>query len=200
MRKVCVTRGKLAPGSSLLKRNCFQENTSLTTVWTIPVASQRTHKPAADPTEGSLSGKIDIVNNDTMVGRLTLSNVKAPNGVRTVSCTDLVRNRRSRWPCLVYSQSSSKWDLYRQCKSREPKKLNRFLQCPSLLGSEQWTNDGCGWNNDDSSHWKENQDTSISWFDYCKIRKDGDSTITAKNLQGFDGCYKGSEDSILVSC
>ena len=44
-------------------------------------------KPAADPTEGSLSGKIDIVNNDTMTGRfdVVISNVKAPNGVRTVS-------------------------------------------------------------------------------------------------------------------
>ena len=44
-------------------------------------------KPAADPTEGTLSGKIDIVNNDTMAGRfdVVISNVKAPNGVRTVS-------------------------------------------------------------------------------------------------------------------
>ena len=44
-------------------------------------------KPAADPTEGSLSGKIDIVNNDTMAGRfdVVISNVKAPNGVRSVS-------------------------------------------------------------------------------------------------------------------
>ena len=44
-------------------------------------------KPAADPTEGSLSGKIDIVNNDTMTGHfdVVISNVKAPNGVRTVS-------------------------------------------------------------------------------------------------------------------
>ena len=44
-------------------------------------------KPAADPTEGSLSGKIDIVNNDTMTGRfdVVISNVKAPNGVRSVS-------------------------------------------------------------------------------------------------------------------
>ena len=44
-------------------------------------------KPAADPTEGSLSGNIDIVNNDTMTGRfdVVISNVKAPNGVRTVS-------------------------------------------------------------------------------------------------------------------
>ena len=44
-------------------------------------------KPATDPTEGSLSGKIDIVNNDTMTGRfdVVISNVKAPNGVRTVS-------------------------------------------------------------------------------------------------------------------
>ena len=44
-------------------------------------------KPVADPTEGSLSGKIDIVNNDTMAGRfdVVISNVKAPNGVRTVS-------------------------------------------------------------------------------------------------------------------
>ena len=44
-------------------------------------------KPAADPTVGTLSGKIDIVNNDTMAGRfdVVISNVKAPNGVRTVS-------------------------------------------------------------------------------------------------------------------
>ena len=44
-------------------------------------------KPAADPTEGSLSGKIDIVNNDTMTGRfdVVISNVKTPNGVRSVS-------------------------------------------------------------------------------------------------------------------
>ena len=44
-------------------------------------------RPAADPTEGSLSGKIDIVNNDTMAGRfdVVISNVKAPNGVRSVS-------------------------------------------------------------------------------------------------------------------
>ena len=44
-------------------------------------------KPAADPTVGTLSGKIDIVNNDTMAGRfdVVISNVKAPNGVRSVS-------------------------------------------------------------------------------------------------------------------
>ena len=44
-------------------------------------------KPAADPTEGRLSGKIDIVNNDTMAGRfdVVISNIKAPNGVRSVS-------------------------------------------------------------------------------------------------------------------
>ena len=46
-------------------------------------------KPAADPTEGTLSGKISIVNNDTMAGRfdVVISNVKAPNGVRIVSVT-----------------------------------------------------------------------------------------------------------------
>ena len=44
-------------------------------------------KPAADPTIGNLSGKISISNNDTMTGRfdVVISNVKAPNGVRTVS-------------------------------------------------------------------------------------------------------------------
>ena len=44
-------------------------------------------KPVADPTEGTLSGKISIVNNDTMAGRfdVVISNVKAPNGVRIVS-------------------------------------------------------------------------------------------------------------------
>ena len=44
-------------------------------------------KPAADPTVGNLSGTISIANNDTMAGRfdVIISNVKAPNGVRTVS-------------------------------------------------------------------------------------------------------------------
>ena len=44
-------------------------------------------KPAADPTVGNLSGTINIVNNDTMAGRfdVVISNVKAPNGVQTVS-------------------------------------------------------------------------------------------------------------------
>ena len=44
-------------------------------------------KPAADPTVGNLSGTISIANNDTMAGRfdVVISNVKAPNGVRTVS-------------------------------------------------------------------------------------------------------------------
>ncbi len=44
-------------------------------------------------------------------------------------------------------------------------------------------------NNDDSKAIERKSDTSVSWFDYCKIRKDGTFTITAKNLQGFDG-YK----------
>ena len=44
-------------------------------------------KPATDPTVGNLSGTINIVNNDTMAGRfdVVISNVKAPNGVQTVS-------------------------------------------------------------------------------------------------------------------
>ena len=44
-------------------------------------------KPTADPTVGTLSGTISIANNDTMAGRfdVVISNVKAPNGVRTVS-------------------------------------------------------------------------------------------------------------------
>ena len=44
-------------------------------------------KPASDPTEGNLSGKINIVNNDTIAGRfdVVVSNVKAPNGVQAVS-------------------------------------------------------------------------------------------------------------------
>ena len=44
-------------------------------------------KPAADPTVGTLSGTISIANNDTMTGRfdVVISNIKAPNGVRTVS-------------------------------------------------------------------------------------------------------------------
>ena len=180
--------GKLARGSSLLKRNCFRK-TSLTTVWTIPVALQRTRKPATDqPREATQVGRLTLSINDTMTGRfdVVISNVKGAKWVRSVSVPiwsetggqdDLVwytANRKQMGPIPSVSDGSIK--------------LSQSLQCPSLC-SEQWTNDRCRWNNDDSSRWKEKSDTSVSWFDYCKIRKDGTFTITARTFQGFDG-YK----------
>jgi len=45
------------------------------------------YKQTSDPTQGNLSGKISVVNNDTMTGRfdVLISDVKAPNGVASVS-------------------------------------------------------------------------------------------------------------------
>ncbi len=69
------------------RRNCFQERP-----WTIPVALQRTQNPYLTRQKGNLSGKINIVNNDTIVGRfdVVVSNVKAPNGVQATFCANLV--------------------------------------------------------------------------------------------------------------
>ena len=45
------------------------------------------YKQTSDPTQGNLSGKISVINNDTMTGRfdVLISDVKAPNGVASVS-------------------------------------------------------------------------------------------------------------------
>ena len=45
------------------------------------------YKQTSDPTQGNLSGKISVINNDTMTGRfdVLISDVEAPNGVASVS-------------------------------------------------------------------------------------------------------------------
>ena len=45
------------------------------------------YKQTSDPAQGNLSGKISVINNDTMTGRfdVLISDVKAPNGVASVS-------------------------------------------------------------------------------------------------------------------
>ncbi len=69
----------------------------LTTVW-LYRSFYANAKPAADPTVGTLSGKISIVNNDTMTAALMSWSQMSHQMSSNSFCTGLVRNRWPRWP------------------------------------------------------------------------------------------------------
>ena len=148
-------------------------------------------KPAADPTEGSLSGKIDIVNNDTMAGRfdVVISNVKAPNGVRTVSVPiwsetggqdDLVwytANRQANGTYIV------------NVKAENHKNSTGLYNVHLYYVQNNGQMTGVGGTTTTVAIGKKNQTPVSADLTIAKSEKDGTFTITAKNLQGFDG-YK----------
>ncbi|RHC93720.1 glycosyl hydrolase family 25 [Streptococcus parasanguinis] len=148
-------------------------------------------KPAADPTEGSLSGKIDIVNNDTMTGRfdVVISNVKAPNGVRTVSVPiwsetggqdDLVwytANRQANGTYIV------------NVKAENHKNSTGLYNVHLYYVQNNGQMTGVGGTTTTVAIGKKNQTPVSADLTIAKSEKDGTFTITAKNLQGFDG-YK----------
>ena len=148
-------------------------------------------KPAADPTEGSLSGKIDIVNNDTMTGRfdVVISNVKAPNGVRTVSVP-------------IWSETGGQDDLVwytanRQAngtdtvnvKAADHKNSTGLYNVHLYYVQNNGQMTGVGGTTTTVAIGKKNQTPVSADLTIAKSEKDGTFTITAKNLQGFDG-YK----------
>ena len=148
-------------------------------------------KPAADPTEGSLSGKIDIVNNDTMAGRfdVVISNVQAPNGVRTVSVPiwsetggqdDLVwytANRQANGTYIV------------NVKAENHKNSTGLYNVHLYYVQNNGQMTGVGGTTTTVAIGKKNQTPVSADLTIAKSEKDGTFTITAKNLQGFDG-YK----------
>ncbi|MBS5357615.1 MAG: GBS Bsp-like repeat-containing protein [Streptococcus parasanguinis] len=148
-------------------------------------------KPAADPTEGSLSGKIDIVNNDTMTGRfdVVISNVQAPNGVRTVSVPiwsetggqdDLVwytANRQANGTYIV------------NVKAEDHKNSTGLYNVHLYYVQNNGQMTGVGGTTTTVAIGKKNQTPVSADLTIAKSEKDGTFTITAKNLQGFDG-YK----------
>ena len=148
-------------------------------------------KPAADPTEGSLSGKIDIVNNDTMTGRfdVVISNVKAPNGVRSVSVPiwsetggqdDLVwytANRQANGTYIV------------NVKAENHKNSTGLYNVHLYYVQNNGQMTGVGGTTTTVAIGKKNQTPVSADLTIAKSEKDGTFTITAKNLQGFDG-YK----------
>ena len=148
-------------------------------------------KPAADPTEGSLSGKIDIVNNDTMTGRfdVVISNVQAPNGVRTVSVPiwsetggqdDLVwytANRQANGTYIV------------NVKAENHKNSTGLYNVHLYYVQNNGQMTGVGGTTTTVAIGKKNQTPVSADLTIAKSEKDGTFTITAKNLQGFDG-YK----------
>ena len=148
-------------------------------------------KPATDPTEGSLSGKIDIVNNDTMTGRfdVVISNVKAPNGVRTVSVPiwsetggqdDLVWYTANRQANGTYTVN---------VKAADHKNSTGLYNVHLYYVQNNGQMTGVGGTTTTVAIGKKNQTTVSADLTIAKSEKDGTFTITAKNLQGFDG-YK----------
>ena len=148
-------------------------------------------KPAADPTEGSLSGKIDIVNNDTMTGRfdVVISNVQAPNGVRTVSVPiwsetggqdDLVWYTANRQANGTYTVN---------VKAADHKNSTGLYNVHLYYVQNNGQMTGVGGTTTTVAIGKKNQTPVSADLTIAKSEKDGTLTITAKNLQGFDG-YK----------
>ena len=148
-------------------------------------------KPAADPTEGSLSGKIDIVNNDTMTGRfdVVISNVRAPNGVRTVSVPiwsetggqdDLVWYTANRQANGTYTVN---------VKASDHKNSTGLYNVHLYYVQNNGQMTGVGGTTTTVAIGKKNQTPVSADLTIAKSEKDGTFTITAKNLQGFDG-YK----------
>ena len=148
-------------------------------------------KPAADPTEGSLSGKIDIVNNDTMTGRfdVVISNVKAPNGVRTVSVPiwsetggqdDLVWYTANRQANGTYTVN---------VKAADHKNSTGLYNVHLYYVQNNGQMTGVGGTTTTVAIGKKNQTPVSADLTIAKSEKDGTFTITAKNLQSFDG-YK----------
>ncbi len=148
-------------------------------------------KPATDPTEGSLSGKIDIVNNDTMTGRfdVVISNVKAPNGVRTVSVPiwsetggqdDLVWYTANRQANGTYTVN---------VKAADHKNSTGLYNVHLYYVQNNGQMTGVGGTTTTVAIGKKNQTPVSADLTITKSESDGTFTITAKNLQGFDG-YK----------
>ena len=148
-------------------------------------------KPVADPTVGNLSGKISISNNDTMAGRfdVVISDVKAPNGVRTVSVPvwsetggqdDLVWYTANRQANGTYTVN---------VKASDHKNSTGLYNVHLYYVQNNGQLTGVGGTSTTVVIGKKNQTPVSADLTIAKSEKDGTFTITAKNLQGFDG-YK----------
>ena len=148
-------------------------------------------KPVADPTVGNLSGKISISNNDTMAGRfdVVISDVKAPNGVRTVSVPiwsetggqdDLVWYTANRQANGTYTVN---------VKASDHKNSTGLYNVHLYYVQNNGQMTGVGGTSTTVVIGKSNQTPVSADLTIAKSEKDGTFTITAKNLQGFAG-YK----------
>ena len=148
-------------------------------------------KPATDPTEGSLSGKIDIVNNDTMAGRfdVVISNVKAPNGVRTVS-VPIWSETGGQDDLVWYTANRQANGTYTiNVKAADHKNSTGLYNVHLYYVQNNGQMTGVGGTTTTVAIGKKNQTPVSADLTIAKSEKDGTFTITAKNLQGFDG-YK----------
>ena len=148
-------------------------------------------KPATDPTEGSLSGKIDIVNNDTMTGRfdVVISNVKAPNGVRTVS-VPIWSETGGQDDLVWYTANRQANGTYTiNVKAADHKNSTGLYNVHLYYVQNNGQMTGVGGTTTTVAIGKKNQTPVSADLTIAKSESDGTFTITAKNLQGFDG-YK----------
>ena len=148
-------------------------------------------KPATDPTEGSLSGKIDIVNNDTMTGRfdVVISNVRAPNGVRTVS-VPIWSETGGQDDLVWYTANRQANGTYTiNVKAADHKNSTGLYNVHLYYVQNNGQMTGVGGTTTTVAIGKKNQTPVSADLTIAKSEKDGTFTITAKNLQGFDG-YK----------
>jgi len=154
-------------------------------------------KPATDPTEGSLSGKIDIVNNDTMTGRfdVVISNVKAPNGVRTVS-VPIWSETGGQDDLVWYTANRQANGTYTiNVKAADHKNSTGLYNVHLYYVQNNGQMTGVGGTTTTVAIGKKNQTPVSADLTIAKSEKDGTFTITAKNLQGFDGA-NGMKDII----
>ena len=153
-------------------------------------------KPIADPTRGNLNGKISIENKDDAAGRfdVLISNVTAPNGVLTVSVPvwsdingqdDLVWYTATKQVNGTYKVSVKASDHKNSRGKYHVHLYYNQLNGQSVGVAATTTELATGKDRTvESPRGSVAVDLTIT-----KTEKDGTFTITAKNLQGFDG-YK----------
>ena len=153
-------------------------------------------KPIADPTRGNLNGKISIENKDDAAGRfdVLISNVTAPNGVLTVSVPvwsdingqdDLVWYTATKQVNGTYKVSVKASDHKNSRGKYHVHLYYNQLNGQSVGVAATTTELATGKDRTvESPRGSVSAELTISTSE-----KDGTFTITAKNLQGFDG-YK----------
>ena len=149
------------------------------------------YKQTSDPTQGNLSGKISVINNDTMTGRfdVLISDVKAPNGVASVS-VPIWSDVNGQDDLLWYVAAKQNDGTYKvSVKASDHKnstgKYNIHLYYNQLNGNQI----GVTTSSTEVSIGKRPNVPVSADLSIDVDKSAGTFTITAKNLKGFEN-YK----------